>query len=112
MARRLTPHAAAPSLDDYKLIEKMAFLSSWSPTSRRTRRWSSWAAYVEDYRALRPQLLQAFRSGQRSEFGPLFGDRVLAFVERHGLAALDRASYADIRYADDDGGDSDVPHAA
>ena len=81
----------APPLDGYKIIELMSFGAYWRPGEGRGR-WQSWKAFCDDFRRLRPHIVTRFP--HKAE--PLYGDRVLAFVKAHGLAALDTASDAEI----------------
>ena len=72
----------------------LCLISAWRPGDPADR-WRSWAEFLRDFTALRPELVARF--GDRLGGRPLFGDRVSAYLARHGAAALERASYEQLR---------------
>jgi len=83
-----------PTLSDYTLVEKTAFLHGWAP-GRGRGRWRSWSEYLADFSQLRVELLARFPS--RTADRPMFADSALAYRRQHGAAALDGAGYDSIR---------------
>lgn len=102
-ARRSRVPVGGPPLEDYPLPELLGLLSNWYPPGHASRRpkhdacrWRSWAEFVADARRLHPELLAKFRTGLRAGLPPMFAERVIAFVDRYGLQALDGATYDDL----------------
>src|SRR5262245_56184006 len=105
MATRRTIGARVRSLDDYDVTDILCFLSGWSPPTfpheRETSRWRTFAEFASDYESVRGEL-QARFPPHRDRKEP-FGECVLRFRRRYGLAALDEcASSSQIRAADCD----------
>jgi len=87
------------SLRDFTLWQRLCFLSAWSPPQawdapHGENPWTTWTEYLEDFVQVRDELIAHRHPGVT---GPLFGDRVIAYRETHGQAALDVATYEDIR---------------
>jgi hypothetical protein len=98
MPRRIVTRRAV-GLSDFTLNEKLSFLSGWTPDNPPHRgRWNSMAAYLSDFSAVRAELVARFRVVPAVRDKVIFGDLALAYREKHGAEALERASYVEIRY--------------
>lgn len=87
-----TPHTA-------RLLDRggAEILGGFSPATSRHVRWRTWDAFLDDYISVRSELYATLRSGRRAGFGPLFGDRAVAYRKRFGPEALAAADYMTIR---------------
>jgi hypothetical protein len=98
MRRRLRDSPTRPlTLRDFSIAEALKFLGGFSPATSRHVRWRTWDAFLDDYISVRSELYATFRSGRRAGFGPLFGDRAVAYRKRFGPEALAAADYMTIR---------------
>lgn len=87
------------TLDDLTLLEELCLTSSFRPTGKPTYdcRWADWDSYLDAWEQVREAALAAQAAGDRVWSGELFAERVRAFAERHGRAALLGASYEELR---------------
>ena len=99
--RRHTKQAA--TLDGFTVAERLALLTGWLPPGQgaphprawSTCRWSTWAGYLADARRLAPVLAARYPHHHGQSYAAL----VVAYADRHGLAALSTASYTSITEA-------------
>jgi hypothetical protein len=108
MMRRRDQSPTPPPLRlaDLDLAEILALTSGWAPPTavtafdrERWPRWPNWSAFLADYRAVRTELFGEFPD--RPARKPFFGERVMQYVDRHGIDALNRQTTFDDRDEED-----------
>ena len=108
--RRRVRRAAAITLDDLTIHDHLCLMSGWSPPKsefdRGRSRWQTWAEFLHEFELLRTDLLKEFPRRSGEEY---FAEKALRMRNAVGLAALESASYEEIKYgSDEEDNDDDV----
>ena len=87
--KRRTPRR--PSLRDFSIREQLMLLTAWSPGSDAAPRspWSTWEEYLDDYRAVRAEVLERFARVP-------FAEKALLLHEAEGPEVLASSCWEDI----------------
>ena len=102
---RQPKHRARPArLSDFPFHERWRLISSWFPPRswepwRANERWQTWTDFLADYELVRDEVLRLFPPARLAHrrAGVPFAEAAWRFRKEYGAAALDAASYDELR---------------